>query len=420
MRNAARLIAIAGVVCAPLGSAPARGDELPVVPLSWNSAALDGMVRATAAYQRLKSAGGWPTVPDGPSMRPDMTDPRVPVLRQRLAATGDMSKSDAAATGDMVDPAVVAAVKRFQSRHGLVVDGIAGRRTVAVMNVPVADRAAQLMVNDDRLRALSRTLPATGVVVNIPAATAQLMVDGRVALASRVIVGQSGWPTPLIESTIGEIVLNPFWNVPTRIARRELLPKIVAEPAYLTANHMRVLGGPNGAAEMPPSAVDWAHFLQRGYRLRQDPGPDNPLGQLKFMFPNKYDVYLHDTPSRRSFERPDRALSHGCIRIERAFDLAVRLFAGDPAWTTESLRAAIDTGHTQSLKLVHPIPIHTVYVSAWVAGDGSVQFRPDVYRRDAAATNRAAARASVISACGSEPSTSPSSAGPGGDTAQPG
>lgn len=419
MHDAARLIAIAGIACALLAPAPARSDDLPVVPLSWNSAALDGMVRANAAYQRLLSAGGWPTVPDGPSMRPDMTDPRVPVLRQRLAATGDMSKSDAAATGDTVDPAVVAAVKRFQARHGLVVDGIAGRRTVAVMNVPVAERAAQLMVNDDRLRALARTLPATGIVVNIPAATAQLMIDGHVALTSRVIVGQPGWPTPLLESRIEGIVLNPYWNVPTRIARREILPKIATEPAYLAANHMRVLGGPNGAAEIPPSSVDWTQFFQRGYRLRQDPGPDNPLGQLKFMFPNKYDVYLHDTPSRRSFERSDRALSHGCIRIDRAFDLAVRLLADDPAWTPDALRAVIDSGDTRSLKLVRPMPIRTVYITAWVAAGGSIQFRPDIYRRDAAAAaKKAAAKPKLISACG--PVLPPPSTGQDSDAAQPG
>ena len=404
MRNAAGLIAVVGVACAlGLLSVPARSDELPAVPLAWDSAALDGMVRAIADHQRLAGAGGWPTVADGPSMRPEMTDARVPGLRKRLAASGDMPKADAAATGDRVDPAVVAAVGRFQARHGLVADGIAGRKTVETMNVSAADRATQLMVNYDRLRVLARSLPATGLVVNIPAATVQLMVDGRVALTSRVIVGQRGWPTPLLEGTIGEVELNPYWNVPTRIARLELLPKIVAQPAYLAANNMRVLGGPNGAAEISPASVDWARFLQLGYRLRQDPGRDNPLGTIKFVFPNRYEVFLHDTPSRRSFERPDRTLSHGCIRVERAFDLGVQLLAADPAWTATSLRAAIDTGRTQQVKLARPMPIRTVYVSAWVAADGTVQFRHDAYGRDAAeAAGRAAAATAVASACGSD------------------
>ena len=403
MRNAAGLIAVVAFAGAlGLASAPARSDALPAMPVAWDSAALDSMVRAIADRQRLVSRGGWPTVPDGPSMRPEMTDARVPALRQRLAASGDMSKDDAAATGDRVDPAVVAAVGRFQSRHGLVVDGIAGRKTVETMNVSAADRATQLMVNYDRLRVLARSLPATGLVVNIPAATVQLMVDGRVALTSRVIVGQRGWPTPLLEGTVGEIELNPYWNVPTRIARLELLPKIAAQPAFLAVNNMRVLGGPNGAAETPPSSVDWSRFLQLGYRLRQDPGRDNPLGKIKFVFPNRYDVFLHDTPSRSAFERPDRTLSHGCIRVERAFDLAVKLLAADPAWTATSLQAAIDTGRTQPVKLARPMPIHTVYITAWVAADGIVQFRRDAYGRDAAeAAGRAAAATAVVSACGS-------------------
>jgi murein L,D-transpeptidase YcbB/YkuD len=414
MRPIAGPTAVLAVLCA-LGLSPtmAWSEELPVVPIAWDSAALDGMVRAIGDYQRLVSAGGWQAVPDGPSMRPDMTDPRVPALRKRLAATGDMPASEAAATGDRVDPAVAAAVGRFQARHGLVVDGIAGRRTVETMNVSAADRANELMINYDRLRVLARTLPATGLVVNIPAATAQLMIDGRVALTSRVIVGQRGWPTPLLDGTIGEIELNPYWNVPTRIARLELLPKIAAQPGFLAANNMRVLGGPNGNGETPPASVDWSRFMQLGYRLRQDPGRDNPLGRIKFVFPNKYDVFLHDTPSRAAFARPDRALSHGCIRVERAFDLAVQLLAGDPAWSATSLQGAIDTGRTQQVKLARPMPIHTVYVSAWVAPDHTVQFRRDVYGQDAAeARRRASAAAAVKAACGTDASA-PSDAGQG-------
>lgn len=413
--------AVLAVLCAfGLTTTAAKSDDLPVEPIAWDAAALDRMVRAIAEYQRLASAGGWQALPDGPSMRPEMADARLPALRKRLAATGDMAKDTAAATGDRVVPPVVAAVSRFQARHGLAVDGIAGRKTVETMNVSAADRASQLMVNYDRLRVLARTLPMTGVVVNIPAATVQLMIDGRLALLSRAIVGQRSWPTPLLEGTIGEIELNPYWNVPTRITRRELLPKIAAQPAFLAANNMRVLGGPNGGAETPPSAVDWSRFLQLGYRLRQDPGRDNPLGRIKFVFPNKYDVFLHDTPSRGSFARPDRALSHGCIRVEHAFDIAVQLLAGDRAWSATSLQAAIDTGQTQKVKLARPMPIRTVYVSAWVPPDHGVQFRPDVYRRDAAEVRgQAPAGTSVTSACGTF-SLPPEPAGPGNDAAQAG
>ena len=361
---------------------PARGQALPAVPLAWDSPALDRMVRAIGDYQRLAESGGWPAIADSPSsMRPDWVDPRVPTLRRRLSATGDMPAGEAA-TGDVVDPATVAAVARFQARHGLTVDGIAGRRTVEIMNVTAARRAAQLMVNYDRLRGLARSLPATAVIVNIPAATLQLMVDGRVALVSRVVVGQRSWPTPLLDGMIGEVELNPYWNVPRRIARLELLPKIAAEPGYLAANDMRVLGGPAGPGETPPGAVNWSRFSELGYRLRQDPGPTNPLGAIKFVFPNRHDIYLHDTPARHVFARADRALSHGCVRVERAFELAVALLSPDPAWNAEALRAAIGTGRNSRLKLARPVPVRTVYVTAWPAADGAIQFRRDVYGRD--------------------------------------
>jgi murein L,D-transpeptidase YcbB/YkuD len=315
-------------------------------------------------------------------MRPDWVDARVPALRRRLSATGDLPAAEAR-TGDVVDPATVAAVSRFQARHGLATDGIAGRRTVQTMNVSAADRVAQIMVNYDRLRALARTLPPTGVIINIPAATLQLMVDSRIVLTSRIIVGRPSWPTPLLESAIGQIELNPYWNVPPRIARLELLPRIAREPAYLAANDMRVLGGPGGEGETAPAAVDWSRFLALGYRLRQDPGPRNPLGAIKFSFPNGHAVYLHDTPDRRLFELPDRALSHGCMRVERAFDLAVALLAADPAWNAETLRAAIATGRHSVLKLARRMPVRTVYVTAWPGPDGAMQFRPDIYARDA-------------------------------------
>lgn len=400
MRKCAGLMAIWGCVGVLAAvSSIARAQDLPAVPLAWESSALDRMVGAIAEYQRLAEGGGWPQIPaSSSSMRPNWVDPRVGALRQRLVATGDLPAAEAA-TGTTVDPATVAAVGRFQKRHGLTADGIAGRRTVEIMNVPVADRAAQLMVNYDRLRALARALPATGIVVNIPAATLQLMVDGRVVLASRVVVGRRNWQTPLLQGTIEEIELNPYWTVPPRIARAEILPKIAADRGYLAANAMRVMGG---SGEVGADTVDWSRFAALGYRLRQDPGANNPLGAIKFVFPNPYAVYLHDTPAKQVFARPDRAVSHGCIRVERAFDLALQLLAGDPAWSASALRDAVDSVRNRHVRLARPIPIRTVYLTAWPAPDGTVHFRGDVYDRDAAEAARRIAGASPEPlACGS-------------------
>jgi murein L,D-transpeptidase YcbB/YkuD len=367
------------------------------------------MVRAVADHHRLAAAGGWPLVPDGPSIRPGMGDPRLPAIRRRLAASGDLAADAAASTAPAADEALMAATRRFQERHGLVVDGIIGRRTVATMNITAAVRAEQLSLGYDRLRALAKRLPATGVVINIPAASLQLMENGRVVLTSRVIVGRPDWPTPELDSEIGEIEVNPYWTVPARIVRRELLPRIAADPRFLAANRMRVLNG-NGGGEVGAEKVDWTRFLALGYRLRQEPGLDNPLGTVKFLFPNPYDVYLHDTPAKRLFGRAGRAFSHGCVRVNRAFDLAARLLRGDPAWTAGDLRAAIDGGRTRRVRLARPVPIRTVYLTAWAAADGAVQFRPDLYGRDAA-ESRPRAAPPQLAACGAGPApTAPATA----------
>jgi murein L,D-transpeptidase YcbB/YkuD len=219
--------------------------------------------------------------------------------------------------------------------------------------------------------------------VNVPSYSLNLIAGGRVEFAARVITGLPSWPTPTLESAIERIEANPYWNVPTSITRRELAPKIAADPGYLARNDMRVLAGPPGAArEISPDAVEWGRFAG-GVRLRQDPGPDNPLGAVKFHFANPYDVYLHDTPGQRQFQREARALSHGCVRVENALELAKLLVADDPRWPEERLRAEIATGRNFGIALPATTPVFLVYVTAWVDPDGAAQFRPDVYGREA-------------------------------------
>jgi murein L,D-transpeptidase YcbB/YkuD len=197
--------------------------------------------------------------------------------------------------------------------------------------------------------------------VNIPAFALTQFANGEPAWHSRVIVGKPSWRTPTFDSAITRIELNPYWNVPPSIARREIAPLIAADPTYLARHDMKVLPG---------------------NRLRQDPGPDNPLGQIKFQIPNPYDVYLHDTPGKRSFSLDMRALSHGCVRVENAMELAVRLLAAEPGRSAERLAAEVATGRNIQIPLTRPVPVSIVYVTAWIDPMGSVEFRPDLYRKD--------------------------------------
>jgi len=347
-----------------------------------DAAAVSRLRQVIEIYRAIASGGGWPSVEGGPTLHPGDADPRVPALRVRLTRTGDMAEG-AGAPANVYDPELVRAVRRFQSRHGLIEDGIVGLRTLAALDVPPERRAETLARNLDRLRDLVARLPREAAIVNIPAFTLMLQSEGRTVLETRVIVGRPSWPTPLLESAIDRIEINPYWNVPPRIASRELAPKIAADPAYLVRNRMRVLAGPPGqVAEIDPASVNWARFGRSGYRLRQDPGPSNPLGVIKFAFPNLYDVYLHDTPEKANFNRDMRALSHGCVRAEDAFALAARLLAADPRWSEDALRAAIETGEYRQVRLAKPMPILFVYLTGWVDGAGAVQFRPDLYRKD--------------------------------------
>lgn len=363
---------------------PRAENVADAVPLSWTASTLERMTEAVANYQKIEALGGWPIVQAGPSLHENATDMRVSRLRARLADSGDLPNLAPAARPTEYDAGLVDAVRRFQIRHGLVVDGIVGRETIAALNVSAAERAAQLALNLERLKRLAEESTEAVVIVNIPAATLQLEEGVRTVLVSRAVVGNPGWPTPLIEGTISQIEINPDWNVPARIARLEILPQIAKDREYLIANNMRVLFGERESGEVPLEAIDWSRFLTLGYRLRQGPGPSNPMGAIKFIFPNRHAVFIHDTPAKRTFAKSNRALSHGCVRVERPLDLASRLLDDDPAWTAASLRTAIELGKTKRVNLRQPTRVRTVYVTAWAAADGSIQFRPDVYGYDVA------------------------------------
>ncbi len=320
------------------------------------------LVDAYAHYRKLAAAGGWTTleVPEKP-VRPGEQSPLLSALEQRLIAEGDLVLPQTVSESDRLEGALLDALRHFQMRHGLAADGVLGEKTVAAMNVSAAARATQIALNLERWRVLSQAFDPTHFEVNVAAATATLYIDGTIALDMRAIVGAEDTPTPILRSDIDTVTINPSWVVPLSIVRKEILPAIRRQPDYLEKHDMR-----------------W-----QGMQLVQAPGPKNSLGRLKFEMPSAFAVYLHDTPSRRLFARDERALSHGCIRLEKPLDLAEILLNDNPDWARSRIEQAIDAGVTQRIPLNREMPVIVVYWTSFVDKDGTVQFRNDVYGRDA-------------------------------------
>ncbi len=337
---------------------------------------------ALAAQRAIAARGGWSTLPAGATLKRGMNDPRIPLLRARLIASGDLDAAGAG-TDPVYDPALVAAVEGFQHRHGLAADGAVGRATLAELNVPVSARIDQLRVNLERMRWVFRDLAGEFVAVNIAGYGAAYFVDGEMRWSARAIVGRPYRQTPIFKDALSYIELNPTWTVPPTILRNDILPKLRQNPGYLREKKLRVVdpnGGPVNAA-----GIDWHKVSTSNFRyyLRQDPGPDNALGRIKFMFPNAHAVYLHDTPARELFQQSERTFSSGCIRIENPLALAELLLRDPAQWNQASLQAAIDGGATQRLNLPRKVPIMLLYLTAFPDQDGRLQFRRDVYKRDA-------------------------------------
>jgi murein L,D-transpeptidase YcbB/YkuD len=319
---------------------------------------------ALANYREISSHGGWPAVPAGPELKQGDRGARVALLHTRLIASGDLAATPP--VSDLFDDAVTTAVTRFQQRHGLEATGKVDEETLAELNVPVQDRIQQIELNLERWRWLPSSLGERYIYVNVPEFRMELVDGGRKAIDMAVVVGKQQSQTPVFSDRMEYVELNPAWNVPPTIANDEILPKLASDPGYLASHDMEMVD--DGAG---------------GTRIRQRPGADNPLGQIKFMFPNEHDVYLHDTPADHLFSRAERDFSHGCIRLERPVQLAEYLFKDDPKWNGPRIREAIVSGEQKTVKLPQPIPVHILYFTAWVEDDGTLQFRKDVYGHDA-------------------------------------
>jgi murein L,D-transpeptidase YcbB/YkuD len=341
-----------------------------------------GLVRHLAHHRELAALGGWPEVSPGETLRPGMLSPRVPELRARLAASGDLAVVSTPADPLLFDAELEAAVRRFQLRHELLVDGLAGKRTLAAMNVPVAARIDQLRVNLERARWVFRDLEPRFLLVNIARFRVLLLEDGEIRWSTRAVVGRPYRQTPVFRATMTHLELNPRWTVPPTIFREDLLPQIRQDPGVLERRNMQVLDW--GGQPIDPWSVDWRRVdgNRPPYFIRQAPGPYNPLGRVKFIYPNQHQVYMHDTPERELFSRAERSFSSGCIRLQRPLELAQLLLEGSVA-EQQRMDAALRSGETVTIALPRPIPVFTLYGTA-VPEDGRIHFASDVYSRDGA------------------------------------
>lgn len=348
-------------------------------------------------YQRLESqlqqhraladAGGWPGVPDGPTMRPDAEDSRLPLLVRRLLVSGDLSDTDMPVSTSEYDVTLQDAVRRFQSRHGLQPDALVGRSTLRALNVPIEDRIDQIRVNLERLRWHPDTESQELVLVNIPAFKAHVIRDGEIVWTSNVIVGDPENKTPVFHSLLNSVVFNPIWTVPHSIASRELLPKIRQDPSFFRRGNYVLLD--RAGKPVDPASIEWSAVEQRTFpfTLKQQPGPANQMGQVKFMIPNDYTVCLHDTPDKSLFASAARAFSHGCIRLEEPLGLAEAVL-GRQNWTRKQVDSQIRSRETRSVDLSEPLPVHIVYWTAEVDDLGVMHFYEDIYEWDATVLER--------------------------------
>jgi len=356
--------------------------------------------RSLTDHLRIRAAGGWPTVDGGPKLKRGDCGLRVHQLRARLAASGDLAAA-AVSRGNCFDEGLARAVARFQHRHGLYDDGVVGVRTLAALNVPVEARVRQIQLNMERWRWLPADLGARYLLVNIPGFEMQVIQAGQAVRIMRTIVGKKKRPTPVLSSRITYLEINPYWHVPAKIAREDLLPKIQANPSYLVRQNFRVYDSwSRDARAIDPLSVNWDVMSEEYFpvRLRQEPAGQNALGRVKFMFPNDRSVYIHDTPSKRLFKRASRPFSSGCVRVENPLEL-VSLLLDDPEWDAARLSEAVASNERQVVILDDPIPVHLVYLTAWVADDGRTHFGDDIYGHDQTLLSALMATDAARSAC---------------------
>ena len=339
--------------------------------------------QALAQYQELARLGGWPPLAAGQWLEYGSSDPEVGFLRKRLMNEGDL-KLRPVRDELIFDRALKHAVERFQVRHGLKMDGIVGPATRVAMNVPVSKRIEQIKLNMDRWRWLPRELGKRYIMVNTAGYELAAIENNHPIFTMWVIIGTPERQTPMISGMLHTVVFNPYWTVPPTILFEDMLPAQKKNPNFLSSRGIRVFSNHRNAKELDPRQIDWSKVNKRHfpYVLRQDPGATNPLGRVKFLFSNKYNIYLHDTPKQRLFNRTKRAFSSGCVRVENPVQLAEFVLTSAAGWDQSQIMETINSDEVRDVKVEERVPVYLVYWTAWVAEDEAVFFRPDVYAVD--------------------------------------
>jgi murein L,D-transpeptidase YcbB/YkuD len=343
-----------------------------------------------AEYREIAARGGWPAVPRDLRLKPGQRKAGVAQLARRLAASGDYKGNITSNAGPQTyGPELQEAMKRFQRRHGLSEDAIVGPAAIEALNVPVTTRISEIELNMERWRWLPRDLGKRYVLVNIPAYRLEVWDNGQVPLSMPVVVGKKDSPTPIFADRMTYIVFSPYWNVPPDIARDETLPSMLKDPDFLERTNMEIVD--RSGAVVDASDVDMDD--PTAYRFRQRPGGSNALGLVKFMFPNQFNVYLHDTPADSLFERAGRSLSHGCVRVAEPEALAAYVLRDQPEWTAARIEEAMHAEEERTVKLASPLPVYLAYFTAEASADGLLRFTKDVYGVDARQERMMAERA---------------------------
>ena len=354
---------------------PWRSDEM-----------LIAIEKAIDTYHHIVNNGGWRPIPGNRMLRPGDDDDRVPFLRRRLIATGELPRN-ANATSHSFDGTLEQAVVRYQERNGLRATGRVDQSTLAALNIPADERLAQLRLNHGRILELVQQPPEERyVLVNVPAFQLEAVERFQTVLRHRVIVGRTGRDTPSLKVNIRALNFFPHWRVPDSVARLDVFPLLVKEPEYLDKEKFRVLQGNFNGPELDPRSIDWSQADYRQIKLRQDPGPQNALGLVRIDMPNEHGVYMHDTPLKPLFQQRSRAFSAGCVRVQDVFELVEWLARYEPGWESPGqVQAVLDMGEAVTVNLTRPVPVYFAYITAWAEPDGRIEFRPDIYRRDGTA-----------------------------------
>jgi L,D-transpeptidase YcbB len=340
---------------------------------------VSALEQAIERYQQIVAGGGWPVTNEKVTIRRGDTSAEVVAIRQHLIIEGDLPPGSSGTP--TFDQSFLDGLSRFQIRNGLRVSGFVDQRTLAALNVTAQERLAQLQTNLTRIKGLMSINKAPRyVLVNVPAFIAQAVDHGTLALSSNVVTGKPARATPRVDAKIVEINFYPTWSVPEIVAQQDLIPKIRKDPSYFSEEHFSVMTDWK-SAPLDPMTVDWNSPQVVSYKFRQEPGPFNALGVVRINMPNKYSVYMHDTPLKQLFSQSARAFSSGCVRVEKVQELVAWLLGGN-GWTLEKVQAQIDSGKKIDVKLPAPVPVHFVYLTAFVGANGVAQFRPDIYGRD--------------------------------------